>query len=1576
MKKQLKNWLVLAILCNGLFAMAQSPTVQISKNMTLEQLQKHFAQCSHNSVNATAKITSKEEMAVTGSFSFTLTVKATDTMYIDDLIIGSNTFLNIFTGSSASVAAPPISSVFGSTYLLPGQITTATVNVTHPTTNLPYYPTGFDLQVKTHKYNETENKISPVTVKVYFTPYNSVEIWDLHDFIKLPRVWALPSATPPARVSIARTSVPTSTRPNPSQITAAWQKNFQVTRVAGLPYLIQMAAVHPDTIKYYRNKDSIEVYNGQHSGTLNKGLFGNTFDGTITGKMVANYINDNGTPVTIGLEGVKIAAYDEDIIYDEELSKTHTGADGSFNLSYSNWESWAEGSQIELFIQWWSENDNYDLDVIQNGFFNSTFNISFSNHLWIGDVGTSYTNNMGNMFIGLEHNSDKDPYKILNWATKAYKFTREQINSAGAADGLNIFAYDDDNITGGTSYCYPVNWTGIHPYISLVSSDMNHESTIWHEFGHFAMYNLQGNRYLYCSTDKHQLNRPSNTELSWTEGWATGFMNMLDIYYRYTDQESGFEKAFETQAVDRRIPNELRRPNIYGNTNLNGFRSEYFISSFINDLFDGPTNFVNVSTITTSDYNDVSLNGDGYILGENDDLQLSAFQVCRPLFLYLSQNAFPQSIYDYYLVLMSTLDCNDKKKLKKIAFQNGIKPDHTDNNSILSSDLIGTPHQTVTYTCPVTGNNTRVELNSLQDLNSLTTLNQSYNFGQYLGNELNDNLDISSSTLGVNSSNPQRFYNSGIPNPTTNPTVSLYACNIVNVNNSGKIIIGSGTNQGNYIVKGGAKMVLNSLSSLEVFDNSNVIIENGGILIFNKGASIKLSGPNSKIIVKAGGKIQIGKDAIFNYTGNGFIRFETAYPTSAAIEAIGTNAQFKLVGGSFGTTTKKVMEVVGGQMLSTVPTYGANAGLYDLRLFSIQNGNVVMDANSCIQVEGTYTQADFRSLDVRAAVPNSVSNRHRGIVVNGQLGNSFYKFTVTDAIMGINSRNIYGGNDVDLIQVTASRCETGIYVNGAGARIQDHAINNCTTGIKLVGMTRSTRLYNGDVFYNTIGVEGSDCINNVIELYQPKIYNNFYGVKAINTTFASLCGLIKNNLSSVPNNAGKYDGANVYLVNNGNFILDPIMRAGAGRTDLGNNRSVAFRQASASYGPYINQAGSSLLTDLDYSITGTLAKLTNPIRFYPNVQANGNLWGYTSGISRSPIALIDYNTQYFNSTSSTPNSLSYIDNIPLAVSFKCNASAGGGGAGTDRMRGFINGTVTPIADLNDKMLQDGSMLKAKVQEGYNYFYDLSPNYDLAIRDLLDALNADFTPEELPEWSIAITEINAQLIEALSEGIYEQNMPIKDDLNNYSELVQRTIDLQDKLLNDFANDNQLQFKVYMAKAALYRMLGNLDMSNQILNAVDRNLYPEMNDALESFNCLVNKELLLVSGAVTPQDYESLPPCPTTEDLSVLPPPFMDNPEDLEKILNGDDQKTSNLKFALSVYPNPSKGLFNLSFNGQEASNYTIEVIDILGKKVYASAGIVLLNNNIEINLANLNTGTYFVKVVNGSNAETQKVMIVK
>lgn len=1560
MKQLITPWaLLVALLSNCLLSHAQS---QVMNNMNLEQLQKHVAQCNHNTVNAIARIASKEEMAVTGNFNITLTVNAVDTMYIDELIIGNNNFLTIYTGGSNNMSPPPVSGVFNSTYLLPGQSTTATINVTHATTNLPYYPTSFDLKVRTHKYNESESKISPVTVKVYFTPYNSVEIWDLRDFIKLPRVWAVDQGTAPARVSIPRTSIPVSTRPNPDQITEAWQKDFQVSRVPGLPYLIQMAAVHPDTIEIHKYNDSMEVVQGLHDGVLNKGLFGNTFKGTITGNLVANYINDLGTTVTIGLEGVKIAAYDEDIIYDEKLSQTHTGDNGYFDLSYSNWESWGEGGHIELYIQWWSENDNYDLDVIQNGFINSTFNISFSNHHWIGDVGTNYTNNMGNFFLNGEES--KNPYKILNWATKAYKFTRGQIKASGAPDGLNIFAYDDDNITGGTSYCFPINWV-IHPYISLTSGDMNHESTIWHEFGHFAMYYLQNSNYLYCSRDKHKLSEPSNTELSWTEGWATGYMNMLDAYYKYTDLESGREKYTETSASSR--SNELRNPNVYGMSHLNGFRSEYFISSFVNDLYDGPTSFANINNVTVTDYNDVS-GFWGYINGENDNLQLTPAIICKPL----TDDAMPQSIVDYYNSLIKFINCKERVLLRKVAFQNGIKPDHTSNSSILSADNIGITHQTVTYTCPPL-NNSRVDLFALQDVNTLNNLSLTYNFGSKPNNILVDPITITNSSLGVNANYPQGFFTSGIPNPTNNPIVNLEACNISTVDIGGKIVIGSMTTMANYYVKDGAKIVLNNAAQLEVFNGSKLIVEQGGILVFNKGASINLNGTNAIIVVQHGGKIQIGQDAVFNYNGDGFIRFETVYPVSTSIEAIGTNAQFKIIGGAFGSTAKKVMEITGGETLADLTTYNTPASSYNLTLFSIQNGHVVLSAGARIVVSGVGTKGDFRCLDVRAAVPNNPSTRHRGIVLNGQNGNMAYRVTVSDAITGIQSNNAYGGAGVDILQYNATRCSTGLYIWGVGARIQDAEISNCLTAIRLEGMTGSTRLYRTKLYANTNGVYAINCPNNVIELYQPNIYNNYYGLYGNNSRFAAVCGIIKDNASSVSIN-GIYQGANVYLTEYSNFIADPLMRVGAERVDLSNVRSVAFRQDIAAYGPYINQSQSSLLTSKDYSITGSLVRRNRILPPYPTLSAQNNLWGFSSGVSRSPLLSVDYNTNYQYNNATRVLNISDVSPIPTYLA--CGVGGPGGSGGDDRMRGLIGGEVTPIVNLTDKTMANGRMIKEVIQEGYSLFFDVAPNYATAVSNLTAALNTTFTTDELAEWSIAIPEINAQLIEALSEGIAEEQISVYSTDGVYTDLVQGVLELQDKLMVDFANTPLNLFVISMAKASLLRMLNNREACIQVLHNIGDDLYPDLNASKQSFLCMTTVEKLMLEGSIMPYQYENVYLCSSDEDYVSLPPPYSGQDDDGELSIQNNVAANKFSSCPLSVFPNPTNGLITVRFEGEETAKFQLEIVDIMGRSVVKHEGIFLLDNKLDFNLSKEPSGIYFIKMTSGNDVQLKKLVLAR
>ncbi len=74
-----------------------------------------------------------------------------------------------------------------------------------------------------------------------------------------------------------------------------------------------------------------------------------------------------------------------------------------------------------------------------------------------------------------------------------------------------------------------------------------------------------------------------------------------------------------------------------------------------------------------------------------------------------------------------------------------------------------------------------------------------------------------------------------------------------------------------------------------------------------------------------------------------------------------------------------------------------------------------------------------------------------------------------------------------------------------------------------------------------------------------------------------------------------------------------------------------------------------------------------------------------------------------------------------------------------------------------------------------------------------------------------------------------------------------------------------------------------------------------------------------------------------------------------------------KFNYSVYPNPSKGLFNVS---GIISSTSIRVMDVSGKFVYDT----VLNADAGIDLTGLSKGLYFIEFKNNEGTEVQKIVI--
>ncbi|MDF1673700.1 MAG: S8 family serine peptidase, partial [Vicingaceae bacterium] len=83
----------------------------------------------------------------------------------------------------------------------------------------------------------------------------------------------------------------------------------------------------------------------------------------------------------------------------------------------------------------------------------------------------------------------------------------------------------------------------------------------------------------------------------------------------------------------------------------------------------------------------------------------------------------------------------------------------------------------------------------------------------------------------------------------------------------------------------------------------------------------------------------------------------------------------------------------------------------------------------------------------------------------------------------------------------------------------------------------------------------------------------------------------------------------------------------------------------------------------------------------------------------------------------------------------------------------------------------------------------------------------------------------------------------------------------------------------------------------------------------------------------------------------------------------DVNEIDLNNEFSVYPNPSNGIFNFSYNGDETLN--VKVVDVNGKTIYSN----LLNNsgNGVIDLNNFSKGMYLIVLNNGNTVVTKKII---
>jgi len=78
---------------------------------------------------------------------------------------------------------------------------------------------------------------------------------------------------------------------------------------------------------------------------------------------------------------------------------------------------------------------------------------------------------------------------------------------------------------------------------------------------------------------------------------------------------------------------------------------------------------------------------------------------------------------------------------------------------------------------------------------------------------------------------------------------------------------------------------------------------------------------------------------------------------------------------------------------------------------------------------------------------------------------------------------------------------------------------------------------------------------------------------------------------------------------------------------------------------------------------------------------------------------------------------------------------------------------------------------------------------------------------------------------------------------------------------------------------------------------------------------------------------------------------------------------------NFYPNPAKEILTISFNNVEQNSISIRMIDVQGKLVYA-AKLNSTNSPLQLSVADLENGIYFIEVITNDKVQTEKFMLAR
>ncbi|MCU0441384.1 MAG: T9SS type A sorting domain-containing protein [Bacteroidia bacterium] len=877
-------------------------------------------------------------------------------------------------------------------------------------------------------------------------------------------------------------------------------------------------------------------------------------------------------------------------------------------------------------------------------------------------------------------------------------------------------------------------------------------------------------------------------------------------------------------------------------------------------------------------------------------------------------------------------------------------------------------------------------INNPAENSFLNITNETYNMSSnsYMKQIPNTNINTGG-ILRINAAVASNFGSGALPIQASTFSTTMNNCaTTLNVNSGGLLQIGGGTTYGIVTVSTGKSIRINNGGSLDIRWGSKLILE-GGSLIVEQGANINLQDLESVVEIRDGGKIVIGNNATFTWTGAGYLKFNTSYGnyTSSVVASSGGNgASFRhrvsaLPGSGF---NRKAIEVTSGSI-----SIDENLGQ-----FSLIGGTVLMGSNTIADIACPMYLGGVK---IKSINPGE---KHGGIFVYGQQNTAYLSgCAIDDAIIGIRIFATRGSATVSTIyNSNFNNCDIGVLVYGKSTNINGGSYFGNKTGIYLSGNQSESVISNINAWGNRSAIDVVGSGTDVVRVEKSNISNNSaVGGFIVNSKIRPLCSVFNNNYPS----SNGLNGANILLREFAYLDAEPFGAKNAGKSSLTSDNGHAVVCVGAS-GIELNNGYCDYSTpnSAGLAFNGEMQGwyLNNPRQM---VQANNNRW---NSAGTSPINLVDYNLDYFWAFGDIQASLLINGSNPLTVSTNISGNCGSSQTGWGN---WDNGDK-PSALLNKptRILQDGSFLDTRFKNGLMKMYATTPNYPGVIQDLLPILTEPYSSSstspddqsDLSKWFPAIELAYRTSMEALGNGI--ANGSIINESDNPTGLVQEVIDAQQGLISYVTETYTAQDKVFQLSldhALLYRLIHNLPLAHEKVMALNGIAINESQTALINYyDCLISNEMLFSNQYNPASALASTTLCRTYMNMDEGEiEPFGDRPEDPiweegmgKTAANESIKPTTNVKSssevtktlvsAIKLHPNPASQELTIAMPSELNINKLI-ITDMIGRIVHA---VVIDKYESKITLPiDWENGTYLITFLSSENIiSRQKVVVSK